>query len=46
VPNGQDRLKEAAKHGFRYAIVPRANRPRQPTDGLEVVAVENLAELL
>jgi DNA repair protein RadA/Sms len=46
VPNGQDRLKEAAKHGFKRAIVPRANRPKQPVDGLEVVAVENLAELL
>jgi DNA repair protein RadA/Sms len=46
VPNGQDRLKEAAKHGFKRAIVPRANRPRQTIDGLEVVAAENLAELL
>jgi DNA repair protein RadA/Sms len=46
VPNGQDRLREAAKHGFKRAIVPRANRPKQSIDGLEVVAVENLTELL
>ncbi len=46
VPNGQERLKEAAKHGFKRAIVPKANRPKKPIDGLEVVAVDNLAELL
>ncbi len=46
VPNGQERLKEAAKHGFKRAIVPRANKPKQAIDGLEVVAVENLTELL
>ncbi len=46
VPNGQERLKEAAKHGFKRAIVPKANRPKKPIDGLEVIAVDNLAELL
>ena len=46
VPNGQERLKEAAKHGFKRAIVPKANRPKHPIEGLEVVAVDNLAELL
>ncbi len=25
VPNGEDRLKEAAQHGFKQAIVPKAN---------------------
>jgi DNA repair protein RadA/Sms len=46
VPSGQERLREAAKHGFKRAIVPKANRPKQGVEGLEVVAVENLAELL
>ncbi|MEJ2453759.1 MAG: DNA repair protein RadA [Candidatus Thiodiazotropha sp.] len=46
VPNGQERLKEAAKHGFKRAIVPKANRPKKPIEGLEVIAVDNLAELL
>jgi DNA repair protein RadA/Sms len=46
VTNGQERLKEAAKHGFKRAIVPRANKPKQAIEGLEVVAVENLVELL
>ena len=46
VPFGEERLREAAKHGFRRAIVPRANAPRRAIDGLEVVAVERLAEAL
>lgn len=46
VPSGQERLREAAKHGFKRAIVPKANRPKRGVEGLEVVAVENLAELL
>jgi DNA repair protein RadA/Sms len=46
VPNGLERLKEAAKHGFKRAIVPKANQPKQVIEGLEVLAVENLAELL
>ncbi len=46
VPNGQERLKEAAKHGFRRAIVPRGNAPKQVIDGLEVIAVGRLAEAL
>src|SRR3546814_20101573 len=44
IPNGEERLKEAAKHGFKRAIVPKANAPtagRYP--GMEVDAVERLA---
>lgn len=44
VAHGQDRLKEAVKLGFTRAIVPQANCPRQPIEGLEVVAVERLAQ--
>ncbi len=46
VPNGQDRLREAAKHGFRRALVPAANRPKQGIEGLEVIGVRRLDELL
>ena len=46
VPSGQERLGEAAKHGFRRAIVPRANMPKQPIDGLDVVGVGRLADVL
>ncbi|MBS0375450.1 MAG: DNA repair protein RadA [Proteobacteria bacterium] len=46
VPYGEERLREAAKHGFRRAIVPAANAPRRPLEGLEVVAVARLDEAL
>ncbi len=46
VPYGEERLREAAKHGFRRAVVPRANVPRQAPDGLAVAAVANIGEAL
>lgn len=46
VPYGEERLREAAKHGFRRAVVPRANVPRQPVADLEVTAVSRLDEAL
>jgi DNA repair protein RadA/Sms len=46
VPNGQERLQEAAKHGFHRAVIPAANKPKQPIQGLEVIAVERLAQVL
>ena len=46
VPSGQERLKEAAKHGFKRAIVPKANAPREALPGLQVVAVTRLEEAL
>ena len=46
VQNGHERLKEAAKHGFTHAIVPKANAPKQPIDGLKITAVKNLSEAL
>jgi DNA repair protein RadA/Sms len=46
VPSGQERLQEAAKHGFTRAIVPKANAPRQPIPGMQVVAVSKLSEAL
>jgi DNA repair protein RadA/Sms len=44
VPYGEERLREAAKQGFRTALVPAANAPRQPIEGLEVVALRRLAD--
>ena len=46
IPSGQERLREAAKHGFRRAIVPAGNAPREPIKGMEVVAVKKLGEAL
>ncbi|HET7300021.1 MAG TPA: DNA repair protein RadA [Oleiagrimonas sp.] len=47
VPNGEERLKEAAQHGFRHAIVPKANAPKKKRMGdLEIIGVERLVEAL
>ncbi|WNO09440.1 DNA repair protein RadA [Teredinibacter sp. KSP-S5-2] len=46
VPSGQERLREAAKHGFKKAIVPVANAPRESIPGMEVVAIRKLDEAL
>ena len=44
VQRGQERLREAAKLGFTQALIPHANRPRQPIAGLEVLAVRRVEE--
>jgi DNA repair protein RadA/Sms len=45
VQGGLDRLKEAAKHGFKRAVVPKANAPKRGTLGeIEIIAVERLDE--
>ena len=47
VPNGEERLNEAATHGFKRAIVPKGNAPKAGRyKGMEVIAVERLAEAL
>lgn len=46
VPSGQERLREAAKHGFRRAVVPKGNAPKQAPAGMQVVAVERLEQAL
>ena len=45
-PRGQERLKEAAKLGFSIALVPRANAPKKPIEGLTVHAVERVEHAL
>ena len=48
VPNGEERLREAVKHGFKRAIVPKANAPRRGSrvEGIEVTGVSRLGEVL
>ena len=46
VPNGQERIREAAKHGFKRAIVPKGNVPKESLPGMQVVAVSKLSEAL
>ncbi len=46
VQNGQERLKEAHKHGFKRAIIPQANMPKQAIDGLQVETAATLESAL
>lgn len=46
VANGQERLREAAKHGFKRAIVPFANRPKDRIPNITVHGVQNLSSAL
>ncbi len=45
-PRGQERLKEAAKLGFKIAMIPKANAPKQAIEGLEIWPVERLQEMM
>ncbi|MEP6939964.1 MAG: DNA repair protein RadA [Rudaea sp.] len=52
VPNGEERLREAATHGFLRAIVPKANAPRHAKSNLarigdmQIIAVDRLRDAL
>jgi DNA repair protein RadA/Sms len=46
VPSGQERITEAAKHGFKRAIVPHANVPKKVPAGMQVFGVKKLADAL
>jgi DNA repair protein RadA/Sms len=46
VPSGQERINEAAKHGFKRAIVPFNNMPKQKIEGMEVIGVKKLSDAL
>ena len=45
-PRGQERLKEAAKLGFSVAVIPKANAPKKPIEGMTVHAVERVEEAM
>ena len=46
VPSGQERIREAAKHGFTRAIVPKGNVPKDMPAGMQVIGVSRLSEAL
>lgn len=46
VPSGQERIAEAAKHGFKRAIVPHANMPKKNPVDMKVYGVKKLADAL
>lgn len=43
---GEERIREAAKLGFRRALVPEANAPRAAVEGIEVIGVARVDEAL
>ena len=43
---GQERLREAAKLGFRRALIPLANRPKQAIEGMEIVTAARVEDAL
>ena len=46
VPDGEQRLREAAGHGYTTALVPAANRPRKAPAGLEVIGLSHVSGAL
>jgi len=46
VANGHARLQDAAKHGFKRAVIPKANAPKNNIDGLTIYPVSTLTEVL
>lgn len=46
VPSGMERLQEAVKHGFRQAIIPKANMPKHEITGIKIMPVTNLQEAI
>lgn len=46
VTSGQERIAEAAKHGFTQAIIPYANRPKHQIPNMQVHTVKKLADVL
>jgi len=46
VANGFARLNEAAKHGFKKAVIPKANAPKEAIKGLTISAVSTVSEAL
>jgi len=46
VPFGEERLREAAKQGFKHALVPAGNVPRKPVEGIEAHGVSRLQDAL
>jgi DNA repair protein RadA/Sms len=47
VPNGEQRVVEAAKHGFRKVLLPKGNAPRKNAeDGIEIITLDKLADVI
>jgi DNA repair protein RadA/Sms len=46
VANGHARLNDASKHGFKKAVIPKANAPKKALEGLKIYPVSTLSEAL
>lgn len=46
VQRGQERIREAAKLGFKRALIPAANSPKKPDADIELLPVRRLSEAL
>jgi len=46
VQRGQERIREAAKLGFKRALIPAANMPKKSDAGIELLPVRRLTEAL
>ena len=46
VQRGQERLKEAAKLGFRQVLIPNLNKPKQAIEKINVIGVDRVDEAL
>ena len=45
-PRGQERLREAAKLGFKQALIPKANAPKQAIAGIDITAVDRVDQAI
>ncbi len=46
VQRGVDRLREAAKLGFKRALIPAANKPKQSPSGIKIIPLERVSDCL
>ena len=45
-PRGQERLKEAEKLGFKLALIPKENAPKEAFKTLEIIPVESISDAI
>jgi len=46
VQRGQERIREAAKLGFKTVLIPTANKPKQGIDGITILTVDRVDDAL
>ncbi|MCK5720648.1 MAG: DNA repair protein RadA [Thiomargarita sp.] len=46
IPNGVERLREAVKHGFKQAIIPQSNAPKENFPDIEIIPILRLVDVL